>query len=71
MAEAEIHFILVNGDRPRLTIPEGKDADEALRNLLHDPGEWIATDDETNIRKESIVSVTLVRDPAGPLASWS
>jgi hypothetical protein len=65
MAEAEIHFILINGDRPVLAIPEGQDVDDALRNILNESSQWIDVGNDTYVRRETIVTVTLVREP-GP-----
>jgi hypothetical protein len=63
MPEAEIHFVLINGDRPVLTIPEGEDVDEAFRKILDETGRWIDVGNQKYVRRESVVSLTLVREP--------
>jgi hypothetical protein len=66
MAAAEIHFRMVNGDKHVLTIPEGADVDGGVRNARDDPGQWIAVDDHTWIRRENVISLRLDHDVSDP-----
>jgi hypothetical protein len=69
---AEIHFKMVNGDRHVLTIREGQDIDEVVRNARDDPGGWITVDDETFVRRENVVAMQLFRERGSkPLAEFT